>query len=134
MSALLSAKHFEKTQIRPQAFIYFGRLRKLDFFVQQHISEPLSVAQAASIVNLQPTYFSAWFQKRVGVGFRHWVNYVRVIKAQEILRDCNHSVTEVGLEVGFGSLRTLERNFLRFTGISAADFKSQTGLNSDQSQ
>ena len=101
------------------------RLSKLHNFVNQSLSERITLDRAARIVGLERTYFSKYFRRATGVCFRDWLTYRRVQRAKKLLTNDGALITRIGLDVGFGSLRTLERAFRRFENCSPLEFRSR---------
>ena len=107
----------------PTAFTYYRRLKKVKEFVEQNLSEEISLGTAAKIAGLEEKYFSAFFHQKIGICFRDWITHTRVNRAKELLRARNDSITDIAFAVGFRELRTFERAFKRCTGKTPRVFK-----------
>lgn len=44
-------------------FVYYPRLKKVKEYVEEHLEEKISLANAAEIAGLEEKYFSAYFRK-----------------------------------------------------------------------
>ena len=108
-----------------RAFAYYPQLHRLERHLEEHLSEPLSVRQAASICGVSETYFSAFFRDRVGVRFVHWLHVRRVEAAKRLIEGSNVSITDVALETGFGDLRSFERAFKRHVGTTPRQYRAR---------
>ena len=106
-----SNSHFNPARINHRAFSYYPRVSRVDSHLRAHISDPLTLGQAANLVGLEKTYFSAYFHKRSGVRSREWLAYVRVQRAKDLLRVGTGSIRNFCLAVGYRDLRTFQRNF-----------------------
>jgi transcriptional regulator GlxA family with amidase domain len=106
------------------AFGYYPRLSKVREFVESHLSEPISLSDAARIADYERTYFCDWFHRRAGLRFREWLTLERLRRATELIRTEDYPIWEVARTVGFRSLRTFERAFKRGTLISPRAFKT----------
>ena len=104
-------------------FTYYRRLGKVKRFVEEPLSEDLSVDRMAGIAGLEKKYFSAFFHQKVGITFTEWFRQFRVAKAIEIMKTRNESIINIAFEVGFGDLRTFERAFKKYTNLTAREFK-----------
>src|SRR5256885_14700358 len=100
------------------AFAYYPRLRKVRGFVESHLSEQISLKDAARIAAYETTYFCAWFHRRAGVRFKEWLTRVRLARAAELIRRGDCPIWEVAHTVGFRSVRTFERAFKKAILIS----------------
>lgn len=104
-------------------FSYYSRLRKVKDYVREHYSENITLDRVARIAAMERSYFSTFFRQKVGLTYRKWLQIQRVGKAIELIKRENLSITEVGFSVGFGDLRTFERAFKRWTGLTPRSFK-----------
>lgn len=109
--------------INLQAFDYYARLRRVLDHLQQNLGEPLSLVEAAELAGMEPTYFSDFFKRKVGVPFRRWMEHLRIGYVLDLIHSRNHSITHIAHEAGFGSLRSLERAFKRRTRLTPTQYK-----------
>ena len=114
---------FEPKGIKEGSFRYFARLRKVKDYVQEHYSEEIPLAKISRIAAMEKSYFSTFFRQKVGVTYHKWLQAQRVTKAIETMKNENSSITDICFSVGFGDLRTFERAFKRWTGLTPRVFK-----------
>jgi len=107
------------------AFTYYSRLARVKEYVDHHISQPLSLGEAASIAGMEKKYFSTFFHQTTGMRFRDWSARTRVARAKEMMRSSNHSVSRVACAVGFRDVRTFERAFKKHVGLTPLDYKKR---------
>lgn len=112
------------TDLDLPAFSYYRRLDRFRRFVFDHYSEPITLADCARVAGMERTAFSSFFHRTTGVCYRDYLAAVRVAKAMELMTGSNLPVYEVGNRVGYRSVRTFERVFLRTTGYSPIQFKT----------
>ncbi len=110
-------------KINEAIFEYDGRLGQVKEYVEQNLSKPLPVRAVASVVGLNPKYFSTFFHQHVGVCYREWLAYLRIQRARRRFREANYPITRVAFSVGFGSVRAFERAFKRHTSMTPRDYK-----------
>lgn len=60
---------------------YYPKLGRVRRYVQEHVSEPVALKDAALVACLQPRSFSAYFREKVGIRFAECVARVRVANA-----------------------------------------------------
>lgn len=58
--------------------------------------------------------------------YTSFLNYVRIIKASEILLKTDKSVSDIALEVGYNNSRTFNRNFMKTYSLSPTEFRKKT--------
>lgn len=100
------------------AFSRCKRLRSVQSYVCENLSEKISLCDAAQQANLCPTYFSRYFKTHVGMQFCRWLKERRTNVAIDLLITTDRTVSEIAFRVGFGSLSTLERAIKNSTGLS----------------
>src|SRR4051812_42981531 len=67
--------------INHAAFGYYPRFQRVKSFVVSHISQHVSLREAAQLAAYEPTYFCDLFHRRVGIPFSKWLTMTRVSKA-----------------------------------------------------
>jgi AraC-like DNA-binding protein len=115
-------------------FDYHCRLKRLRQFVYDHLSEQITLADAASVAALERHYFCSYFKRVVGLTFFSWLSRLRVERAATLLVEADYSIAEVSYMAGFGNVRSCERAFRRHLRVSPIEFrKSHTVASVDQS-
>jgi AraC-like DNA-binding protein len=102
----------EFVQRRQQA----ARLGRLFEFVRLNYAEPISVAQAARLVNLSPPQFMRVFRKVAGMTFVSFLTRVRLTSAQRLLRETDRTIAEVAASSGFSDQSYFDRRFKSLFG------------------
>jgi two-component system response regulator YesN len=112
-------------KVLEEAFTYYPKLRRLADFCNENYFEEICLQQAADIANLERTYFSSYFRKKVGVCFNCWLAILRIEYAKEHLRDGDQTISTIANKVGFETLGTFDRTFKRCTNMTASQYKKQ---------
>ena len=73
-------------------------------------------------------YISKFFKKNIGISFNEYVNRRRVSEACYLLKTTDKSVLEIGMECGYDSLRSFNRNFRLYLNMSPREFQKNTAL------
>ncbi|MFD9892550.1 helix-turn-helix domain-containing protein [Amycolatopsis sp. NPDC059027] len=81
-------------------------------------AEPLDVAALARLTHLSPSHFTRTFRATFGETPHRYLQRRRVERAMALLRRTDRSVTEICVDVGFGSLGTFSRTFHDIVGES----------------
>lgn len=108
----------------PEAFSYYGRLTPVLEFVEAHVAKPISLADAAKLAGLERKYFSVFFHSKVGTTFSEWLRIVRVTRAMELMRAHDASIPRIAFAAGFRDVRTFERAFKRYVGVSPKAYRA----------
>jgi transcriptional regulator GlxA family with amidase domain len=111
-------------RFNPGAFSYYDRLTPVLQFVNAHISKPISLDDAAKLAGLERKYFSAFFHSKVGTTFSEWLRMVRVHRAMDVMRAHDDTIPRIAYASGFRDVRTFERTFKRYVGVSPSAYRS----------
>lgn len=123
MPSANSSARFDPRAINQRAFLYYARLNRIQQYVKSHPDEKVSLHQAAGISRMSEAYFSSFFHQKVGVRFKDWRAHNQVQQAIRIMTTQNRTITDIGLQAGFGDLRTFERTFKLHTGLTPQQYK-----------
>jgi transcriptional regulator GlxA family with amidase domain len=88
-------------------------------------SQPLDVPTLAGVAHVTPAHFSRQFRATFGETPHRYLQRRRVERAMELLRETNHSVTNVCFDVGFNSLGTFSRTFRAIVGEAPSVYRSR---------
>lgn len=86
----------------------------------------INVSKIAERLNLDRTYFSALFRKRMGESPKQYLQRYRMEQALPLLRH-GHSVTKTAQAVGYDDIYTFSKMFKQHFGISPAHFLKTEG-------
>jgi AraC-like DNA-binding protein len=82
------------------------RLLRARDTIDRSYASPLEVAALARVAHVSPAHFARQFRAVFGETPHRHLQRRRIERAMELLRDTERPVTEVCLDVGFGSLGT----------------------------
>lgn len=84
--------------------------------MDRRYDEPLDVATLAAVACLSPNHFIRQFKLTFGETPHQYLYRRRIERAATLLRSTQRSVTEIAIEVGYESLGTFTRTFVRLMG------------------
>ena len=93
-------------------------------WADDHLQEPLGVAQLARRAGYSPHHFSRLFSARTGEGPAEWIERRRIEQARHLLLEGPQRIIEVALACGFNDAATFTRAFRRRTGTTPSLFRS----------
>jgi AraC-like DNA-binding protein len=99
-------------------------LRRALAFIQEHVSEPLSLAAVSRVAGFAPRHFSRLFKQRERMTFEHYVRQVRVERAKDLLAGTDLSVERVGQLSGFALRPYFQRVFKQLTRMTPIAFRN----------
>lgn len=95
-----------------------GHVETMAAFLAQHHARPLSVAEIARQVGLNPTYAQGLFRRQCGLTLIGYLTQVRVAEAQRRLLTTAAPVAAIGLACGFGSQSRFFEAFAAVAGTT----------------
>ena len=88
-----------------------------------HYKEAITVNSVARSLHISRSTVSHIFSSRLAMNFCDYVNSLRLIEAEQLLKNKNYSITEVSYLCGFSTIRTFNRAFLKRYGVSPSDYR-----------
>ena len=98
-------------------------LRSIIFYCTRHYMGDLSLSVLSDKLGLNRYYISHLFSQKLGMRFNDYVNSLRISEACRMLLNSDDSVTDICFHVGFGTLRTFNRAFIKHTGRTPSDYR-----------
>jgi two-component system, response regulator YesN len=101
-------------------------------YIENHISEEISMDDIAQNVHLNPDYLTRIFKKEVGVSISRYIIYRKMDIAKRMLLETDESIGEIALKVGYYNYSSFNRIFTKFVNMSPQQFKNshKNGLSS----
>lgn len=99
------------------------RIHNALLFIEQNISQPLTISALSEVAFLSPTQFKKTFKKQLGVTVLGYITKLRMEKAQALLMHTDYPLQIIGEKVGFKELSAFSRKFKQYYGFSPKQFK-----------
>ena len=98
-------------------------LKNIVDYCSRNYTKEISLDTLSKELHISKYYISHIFGSRLNMRFNDYVNSLRVSKACLLLTDSDMSITDISDKVGFSTIRTFNRAFLRQTGKSPSDYR-----------
>lgn len=99
-------------------------LWRLDFYIQNHYTEPLSTKMLAQEFGLVPSYLSRLFREYKGVTPNQYIQEIRIEKSKEILIHCPSIMTkDIALMVGYTDSSYFSKVFKKSTQMYPSEYR-----------
>ena len=92
-------------------------------YINEHLSEDLSLVRLAEINYFNPSYLSRFFKQECGVNLSEYIDNCRVRRAKELLKEDGLKVREVAAQVGYEAAHSFTRFFKKATGMTPQEYR-----------
>lgn len=92
-------------------------------YMAQNITAPLSLKSTAQALGVNTYYLSHVLNERLHMGFRAYLNALRINRARRYLRVTSRPIEEIAAACGFANLRTFDRVFIERNGCTPREFR-----------
>lgn len=100
---------------------------RLNLFIEQHLSEDISLESAARAFFVSKSTIDQLFRKKLGISFYRHLTQCRLIAAKERILE-GEALGKISAEVGFSDYSTFYRTFRREYGVAPSDFRELNHL------
>ncbi|ARW75233.1 AraC family transcriptional regulator [Lactobacillus johnsonii] len=110
-------------QISDRKAYIINRLQYITQYVNNHYQEELNLALIANKCNISKEYLARFFKKEMELTVETYINNVRAEHAYQELKSQKKNLTQIAIDNGFSSIRTMNRAFDKLYGKSASKMK-----------
>ena len=121
---LLMAELYPRLKLGPALATDHATLRTILEFCATHYTEDLSLDYVATSLHLSRCYISHLFSKKLNLGFNDYVNMFRIREACYLLLYTDRKIADISEDVGFGSIRSFNRAFLKLIDLTPAQYRN----------
>ena len=100
-----------------------SQVQKALKYVERHYAEPVRIGTLAKECSMSETHFRRLFSEYIDMTPVEYLNMVRVLRACEMLRSSNETMSSVALNCGFSTVSTFDRNFRQVIGVTPYQWK-----------
>lgn len=100
--------------------------RVLNTCAEQFTSD-ITLETLAGALHVNKCYISHLFGQKLHMGFRQYINMLRISEAQRLLRRRESTITQIAFAVGFNSTRSFNRVFIARVGMTPRQYQAGEG-------
>ena len=110
---------------RPQASEKAGSktILQLTRFLQEHLSEEISLSLLAGEFHLSAQYISQLFKSEIGVNFLSYLTNIRMNRAKKLLASTDLPISEVSQQSGYADYRVFTKAFKKAEGVTPSQYR-----------
>lgn len=120
---LIAANEEKNTQYCRYDNTRFTQLHQIINYISQNFTLDISMRNLSDALGYSYNYTSAIFKKIFEANFLDVINSYRIEAAARLLPDTEKTITQIATGVGYSSLRSFNRNFMKYTGKTPTEFR-----------
>ena len=103
----------------------FSGIMKAMAYMDNHLTDPLKLADLAAVAGISPNYFSTLFKRFCNMSPWEYLCARRTEKAISlILADSGDTMLEIALACGFNNTANFNKTFRKLTGVTPSTYRS----------
>jgi AraC-like DNA-binding protein len=102
-----------------------GAIAKILEYVNEHYKEPITRRALARAVGYHESYVSHSFLENLNISLTDYILSLRIGDARALLRSTDQSISSIALSLGFGSIRSFNRAFLKFVHTTPREYRKK---------
>ncbi len=110
---------------KPRAGYDGNLLKKVVAYCYENYHEDISLEHAESVLGISRFYISRLFREKLHIGFKEYINSLRIQSACEMLKNTEKSITDIAYDAGFGTPRTFNRCFIQAKGVCPREYRAK---------
>lgn len=107
----------------PRTSDIYSRLNRITKYVAENFHRPISLEEAAQVVNLSKYAFCRYFKMSTHRSFVHYLNEFRVRTACRLLSITAYSISQISLSTGFNNLSHFNRQFKKIMRCTPSEYR-----------
>lgn len=120
---LLAKEHLKKFSIQLPV-TDDQRLNEITQYLRSGINEPLMLEDIAKKFSFSVRTLTRLFQNKLHISLIQYVKMLRVIRAMELMKDTELTITEIAYEVGYSNISAFSNTFSQLTNMRPTEFKA----------
>lgn len=120
----------ENQKAVPETIVKTGvhlKVHEVALYLQQHLSDNVSLEELAGRFFMSRSYLTRSFRNVTGFSVVEYMNYIRIQRAQQLLKESERSITDIAAHCGFGNITYFEKVFKQTTGQTPLQYRKSSG-------
>ena len=94
-------------------------------YIEENYMQQFTIEYLAELCHWSPTHFRRVFHDIMGTSPLDYVNNTRILKSCILLRSTEHSILDISEMVGFHSVSSFNRYFIKLMQMSPREYRKQ---------
>ena len=105
------------------AMLHMNDIQNAIAFINEHLTEPITLDQIARCANMSRSHLSAVFKHATGITPYEYLLLQRIERAAQLLRHSGSTILVVSQECGFCNLANFNKSFKNITGMTPTEYR-----------
>jgi AraC family transcriptional regulator len=101
------------------------KLRQVTEYISENLSNNLSLAEMANLLQMGPCHFARAFKESTGLSPHQYVLRRRVERALQMLKETPSNLADIAYDLGFSSQGHFTTVFSKIVGVSPSSYRDQ---------
>jgi len=97
----------------------------IEYIDTHYMDSSLNIGSVADGIGRNSKYISKVFKDETGIGILDYIHNLRIRKAQIMMKSGEHSLEEISEKVGYVSIMTFRRAFVKVVGVAPGRYKNE---------
>lgn len=97
-------------------------------YIYNNSSTNITINEISEMFNTSPVQINKNLKILIGKTFNEFLNYVRINKAAKLILSTDESITNIAFEVGYNTVKTFYRNFIKIKNITPREFRNTIAI------
>lgn len=97
-------------------------VQRMQDFIEVHLNEEITLSDLAQVSFFSPWHSYRLFRRHIGLTPAEYIRRLRLSNSAKILKSGNKHITDIALELGFGSVDGYTRAFFKEFGCNPSEY------------
>ena len=114
---------FERGVTHSDSALEERSINQLTRYLQEHLSEEISLSVLADEFHLSAQYISQLFKSEIGVNFLTYLTNIRMENAKKLLLATSLPISDISERSGYGDYRVFTKAFKKSEGVTPSQYR-----------
>lgn len=100
-------------------------MRNVTSYIQEHLTEEISIEKMSKDLYLNRSYLSTKFKKETGISLSQYIQEQKIEKAKSLLNNTDRSILEIATYLGFSSQGYFQNVFKKCTNMTPKQYRNK---------
>lgn len=103
----------------------YNKLIKIVDFIKANIDKKITLESVSKEINISKYYLSHFFKEHMGIGFKSYIQHIRLDKAVYFLLHTDNKIIDIALDCGFSSIQHFYQFFKGKYNCTPAEYRDR---------